>query len=82
MPLAGVVYALLAYGTWGILPAYWKALAAVPVLEVLAQRVVGTVLFTALLLAALGQLPELRKALRSPRERRALELGQLRAVGR
>jgi len=72
MPLAGVVYALLAYGTWGVLPAYWKALAAVPAVEVLAQRVVGTVFFTALLLAALGQLPELRAALRSPRERRTL----------
>jgi len=72
MPLAGVVYALLAYGTWGVLPAYWKLLAAVPAVEVLAYRILGTALFSASLLASLRQLPELRDALRSRRERRAL----------
>jgi chloramphenicol-sensitive protein RarD len=72
MPLAGVVYALLAYGTWGVLPVYWKLLAEVPLLEVLAHRVAGTVVFTAVLLAALRRTPELREALASPRERRAL----------
>jgi len=72
MPLAGLVYALLAYGTWGVLPIYWKALAAVPATEVLAHRIVGTVLVSALLLWVLRQQPELRDALRSPRERRAL----------
>jgi chloramphenicol-sensitive protein RarD len=72
MPLAGVVYALLAYGTWGVLPVYWKLLAAVPLAEVLAHRVAGTVVFSAALLAVLRRLPELGVALRSPRERRAL----------
>ena len=72
MPLAGVLYAALAYGTWGVLPVYWKALGGVPLAEVLAHRVTGTVLFTALLLAALRQMPELGHALRSPRERLAL----------
>ena len=68
MPLAGALYAALAYGTWGVLPIYWKLLARVPLLEVLAHRVVGTVIFTALLLTGLRQMPELRKALRSRRE--------------
>jgi chloramphenicol-sensitive protein RarD len=72
MPLAGALYAALAYGTWGVLPIYWKALAGVPLVEVLAHRVTGTVLFTALLLAALRQMPELGHALRSPRERLSL----------
>ena len=72
MPLAGALYAALAYGTWGVLPIYWKALGGVPLLEVLAHRVIGTVLFASALLAALGQLPELRAALRSRRERLAL----------
>src|SRR5512134_2507204 len=53
MPLAGVVYALLACGTWGVLPVYWKWLSVVP-------------------LAVLRRVPEVREALRSPRERRAL----------
>ena len=72
MPLAGALYAALAYGTWGVLPIYWKALAGVPLVEVLAHRVTGTVIFTALLLAALRQMPELGHALRSPRERLSL----------
>jgi chloramphenicol-sensitive protein RarD len=72
MPLAGVLYAALAYGTWGVLPVYWKALGGVPLAEVLAHRVVGTVLFTTVLLAALRQMPELAAALRSPRERLSL----------
>ena len=68
MPLAGALYAALAYGTWGVLPIYWKLLRGVPLLEVLAHRVIGTVIFTALLLAGLRQMPELKQALRSRRE--------------
>jgi len=72
MPLAGALYAALAYGTWGVLPVYWKLLGGVPLLEVLAHRVLGTVLFTAALLAILRQTPELGVALRSRRERLSL----------
>jgi chloramphenicol-sensitive protein RarD len=72
MPLAGALYATLAYGTWGVLPVYWKALTGVPLVEVLAHRVLGTVVFSALLLAALRRTVEVREALRSPRERSAL----------
>jgi chloramphenicol-sensitive protein RarD len=72
MPLAGALYAALAYGTWGVLPVYWKALAGVPLVEVLAHRVFGTVIFAALLLAGLRRTGELGDALRSPRERASL----------
>jgi chloramphenicol-sensitive protein RarD len=75
MPIAGALYAAFAYGTWGVLPVYWKALGGVPLAEVLAHRVVGTVMFTTVLLAALRQMPELGHALRSPRERRSLLAG-------
>jgi chloramphenicol-sensitive protein RarD len=50
--LAGVLYALLAYGSSGLLPVYWKELTRVPVLEILAHRVVWSVVFTVLLLTA------------------------------
>ncbi len=69
----GVVYALLAYGAWGVLPVYWKALAAVPAAEILAWRVIGTVAFTLLLLGVLRRLPELLAVRSRPRE--ALFLG-------
>ncbi|MEM7116669.1 MAG: EamA family transporter RarD [Chloroflexota bacterium] len=41
----GTWYALSAYTLWGLLPIYWKWLAAVPALEILAHRVVWSLLF-------------------------------------
>ena len=55
-----------------MLPVYWKLLAEVPLAEVLAHRVAGTVVFCAVLLAVVRRMPEVSEALRSPRERRAL----------
>ncbi len=64
---AGVLYAVAAYGAWGISPLYWKFLADLPALEVLAFRVVwGMVLLFGLLLWR-RRGGEFRQALRSPR---------------
>ncbi len=76
-PLSGVLLATTAYSLWGFLPAFWKLLGAVPPLEVLANRVVFSLLFTLALLAAFGRMGEFRVALRSPRERRGLALAGL-----
>jgi chloramphenicol-sensitive protein RarD len=69
---SGLAAATAAYLLWGVLPAFWKLLGAVPPLEVLANRVLWSLLFTLALLAALGQLGDLLAALRSPRERLGL----------
>jgi chloramphenicol-sensitive protein RarD len=61
--IAGALYATAAYGSWGLLPLYWKALAHVPALEILAHRVLWSVLFTALLLTLLRGWRELGRAL-------------------
>ncbi len=50
--LAGLAYALAAYLAWGVSPVYFKALAHVPAMEILAHRVVWSVLLLAVLLAA------------------------------
>ncbi len=42
---AGVVYAGLAFLIWGFSPAYWKALGAVPALEIIAHRVIWSFAF-------------------------------------
>jgi chloramphenicol-sensitive protein RarD len=42
---SGVVYAALAFLIWGISPIYWKALRAVPALEIIMHRVVWSFLF-------------------------------------
>ncbi len=41
----GVIYALLAYFSWGLLPLYWRLLSGVPPVEVLAHRMVWSCFF-------------------------------------
>jgi chloramphenicol-sensitive protein RarD len=59
---SGAAYALLAYGAWGVAPAYWKALGSVPPLEILAHRVAWSVVFAAVLLCVGRRFGELRAA--------------------
>lgn len=51
----GVAYALGAYLLWGLTPIYWKALRSFSGLEILAQRVVWSLLFLAVLIAIFRQ---------------------------
>src|SRR5215467_10414700 len=69
---AGGLFALGAYGLWGVLPVYWKWLEAVSPVEIVANRVLWSALFTGLLVLALGRRRELIDTLRAPR--RALPL--------
>ena len=48
---AGLAFGLLAYALWGVLPIYFKQLAAVSALDIVAHRIVWSLLFLALLLA-------------------------------
>ena len=41
----GVAYGVAAYLSWGVLPVYFKAVAAVPTLEVLAHRIIWSLVF-------------------------------------
>jgi chloramphenicol-sensitive protein RarD len=52
---AGIGYALLACAIWGVLPIYWKLLAAVPAPEILAHRMVWSLGFIGLLLLVRGR---------------------------
>ncbi len=63
----GFAFALTAYLLWGILPLYLKALAHVPVVEVLAHRVVWSVPIALAVLMAMGRTRDLRAAFASPR---------------
>jgi chloramphenicol-sensitive protein RarD len=64
---AGLFYALGAYLAWGIIPSYFKLLAHVPPLVVLAHRVVWSVVFLLLLLALQHKWGEVRDAVRNRR---------------
>lgn len=63
----GFAYALMAYGLWGILPLYLKALGHISPFEVLAHRVVWSVPCAALILLATRRVSDLKAAVRSPR---------------
>ena len=63
----GAVYALLAFGAWGVNPIYFKAVRSVPALEILAHRVLWSVPLLALLVTLAGTWPRLRAALAEPR---------------
>ena len=73
----GMVAALCAYTIWGFLPIYFKAIEAVPSLEVLAHRIVWAVPFGALIIVATKQWAEVQRALT---HRRTLALLALAAV--
>ena len=63
----GGLYAASAYVLWGVLPLFWKALHDVPAIEILAHRMVWSLLVVLLLLAYQGHWSWLRTALRDRR---------------
>ena len=63
----GVIYALLAYGSWGLIPIYWKQLYFVSALEILAHRMFWSMLFLFVLLAAQKRLNEILELYKSPK---------------
>ena len=63
----GILYGIGAYALWGLLPIYWKALQQVPALEILANRMVWSLLFVVALLAFMRHWAWLRPALHNRR---------------
>ena len=63
----GIIYAALAYICWGLFPLYFKALQSVAPLEVLAHRVVWSLVFVALVLLVQRHWGWLGKVWREPR---------------
>jgi chloramphenicol-sensitive protein RarD len=64
---SGALFALGAYGLWGVVPIYWKKLAHVPAAEVVAHRVIWSVFFVAAILAFSRGFGRATAALRSRR---------------
>jgi chloramphenicol-sensitive protein RarD len=63
----GLAFALAAFGFWGLVPIYFKAVRHVDPLDVLAHRVVWSIPLIALLISRLGNWTGVREALRSPK---------------
>lgn len=63
----GVAHALIAYGSWGIVPLFWKLLASVPAPQILAHRIAWSLLFLIVVLGATGRFAAVLELLRAPR---------------
>ncbi len=63
----GILYALLAYGAWGVFPLYWKGFGGVPPVEVISHRLIWSLVFLVLLAGFQGQLKACLRIVRTPR---------------
>ncbi len=63
----GLVYGVAAYVIWGLFPIYLKALGPVGAGEILAQRIVWSLVLTACLIAVTRRWAAIRDVLRKPR---------------
>lgn len=64
---SGVFYAASAFVMWGLLPVYWKALATVPALEVVAHRTAWGLAFVAIWVTVRRRWGEVRAAVTNRR---------------
>lgn len=62
----GLMMALAAYLMWGLVPIYFKALASVPALEMIAHRIIWSVPFIFLLLAVMRQAGQWQQIIKTP----------------
>ena len=64
----GALYAIAAYGFWGLTPLYWKAVEQVPPAELLGHRILWSCAVGVVLVSAGRAWPELVRCVRAPRE--------------
>ena len=64
---AGLFYGLAAYGLWGIMPIYFKWLKAVPSIDIVAHRIVWSLVALAILATVAGAWDQVRAAIRHRR---------------
>ncbi|MBP0029355.1 EamA family transporter RarD [Roseofilum reptotaenium CS-1145] len=63
----GIFYAVLAYGTWGLIPLYWKLFEALPEMEIICHRMIWSSLLLLVVSAMQQQLTEVKRLWRSPK---------------
>ncbi|MBD2089533.1 EamA family transporter RarD [Microcoleus sp. FACHB-1515] len=63
----GLLYAILAYAAWGMLPIYWKLFGQIPAVEVLSHRMIWSMVLLTGLLVLLKRRSELAEAIRKPK---------------
>ena len=75
--LRPLLFGIAAYLMWGVAPAYWKLLTAIPASELLAHRVLWSLAIGLVLLAATRRFPAYQTVFRTPRALLAVALAAL-----
>ena len=73
----GLLYGVIAYGTWGLAPLYWQLLKPAMPLEILAHRMTWSLVFLAIVNQLRRNWGEIRKVLQTPRLLRLLTAAAL-----
>lgn len=73
----GFIYGIIAYAWWGVMPLYFKALKAVPSIDIVAHRIVWSLFVLAGLLTITGGWPKVRAAIANPKVRGLLLLSSI-----
>ncbi len=63
----GLIYAVIAYTLWGMMPLYLKQVETVSSVEIVAHRVIWSIVFGAILIAARKQSGDVLRALKTPK---------------
>jgi chloramphenicol-sensitive protein RarD len=61
----GTIYSIAAYGLWGILPIYWKAMKQIPAIDILAHRIFWSFILLILVVVLTKKREEFRVAFSS-----------------
>jgi chloramphenicol-sensitive protein RarD len=64
----GILYALLAYGTWGLFPIYWKFFGTIPAPEVLSHRMIWSGILLVIVLGLRQEFWMFRKQFTVPQQ--------------
>lgn len=73
----GIVYAILSYTIWGILPLFWKALKQIEAGEILASRILWSFVFSLLILLIVGGFRDLKHVFSNGKTVLGVSLGAL-----
>ena len=63
----GIIYGLVAYSFWGLIPAYYKLLQGIDAGEIVAHRAIWSAVLGVLILIAIRRLPDFLRVWRTPR---------------
>ncbi len=63
----GILFAISAYVMWGLFPLYWKQLQAIPAKEIVAHRIVWSLVFLGIIISSKKQIVRALKTIRKPR---------------